>query len=101
MGKPFEGMGLFGFDNIKGQYETLWLDNMGTGFVRGTGTYEASTKVLKDTGEYSCPISQNKTRAYRAEWKLIDKTHTVYEMWSTTPEGTEYKQMEMAYLRTK
>src|SRR5262245_11237121 len=39
MGMPFEGLGLTGYDNIKGKYETLWLDSMATGLMHGTGTF--------------------------------------------------------------
>lgn len=101
MGKPFEGFGLLGFDNAKGKYESVWLDNMGTGIVHATGTYDTGTKTLKDSGEYSDPTAPNQTRAYRAEWTITDDNHNTYTMWTTGKDGKEYKQMEMAYQRTK
>lgn len=101
MGQPFEGMGLVGYDNLKERYETLWMDNMGTGIIHGSGTYDAATKTLKDSGEYSDPTAENKTRPYRGEWVFTDKNHMTYSMWTTGADGKEFKQMEMAYLRNQ
>jgi hypothetical protein len=102
MGMPFEGMGLTGYDNVKGKFDTIWLDNMGTGMMRGTGTFDSSTKTLKDSGEYSCPISDDKTREYRSEWKIVDKNNMTYTMWGPGLEdGKEFKQMEMIFTRAK
>src|SRR5262249_54426921 len=39
-GQPFEGIGLTGYDNVKGEYQTLWIDNMMTGMMLGSGTYD-------------------------------------------------------------
>ena len=30
MGKPFSGLGYVGYDNLKKEYESIWLDNMST-----------------------------------------------------------------------
>ncbi len=101
MGMPFDGLGLTGYDNLKGKYDTVWLDSMGTGVMHGTGSFDAATNTLKDSGEYSCPMSKNKTRAYRAEWKIVDKKNTIYTMWGPDEDGDEFKQMEMTFKRTR
>src|SRR5437879_9050116 len=33
MGQPFEGIGMIGYDNTKGEYVSVWLDNMNTGLM--------------------------------------------------------------------
>ncbi len=103
MGMPFEGLGLTGYDNIQRKYVTIWLDNMGTGIMHGTGSFDDKTQVLSDRGEYSCPISANKKREYRSEWKIIDKNNMVYAMYGSgmVDDGPEFKNMEMTFRRAK
>ncbi|MEW6055481.1 MAG: DUF1579 domain-containing protein [Bdellovibrionota bacterium] len=101
MGMPFQGLGFTGYDNIKGTYESIWLDSMGTGLMHGTGSFDSATKTLKDSGEYTCPMSDDKKCKYRSEWKIVDKNNMLYTMWGPDPEGKEFKQMEMAFKRTK
>ena len=43
MGQPFEGLGYTGYDVIKGEYVSIWLDNMATGIMVATGQYNAGT----------------------------------------------------------
>src|SRR5262249_47494674 len=49
-GKPFEGMGLNGYDNVKGEYTAMWTDNMMTGMMLGSGSYDAPSKTIKTAG---------------------------------------------------
>src|SRR5262249_54980358 len=46
MGKPFEGVGVTGYDNIRQEYTTIWMDNMSTGMMHGTAQYDATKKIL-------------------------------------------------------
>lgn len=102
MGQPFNGLGFTGYDNLKGKYDTIWFDSMGTGIMHGTGTYDASTKTIKDSGDYSCPMSDDKKREYRGEWKLIDKNTMSYTMFGPGHDDSdEFKQMEMTFKRIR
>lgn len=101
MGMPFNGMGLTGYDNVKGEYNTFWIDNMGTAMMTGKGKFDDSTKTLTDTGEFSCPMTPSKTQSYRGEWKIVDKNNMVYTMYSSgmNPDGPQFKNMEMTFKR--
>lgn len=99
MGQPFKGMALMGYNNMKGAYETVWLDNMGTGMARGGGKMDTAAKTIKEEGNYSCPMTEQADRFYRAETKFIDKNNWVYEMYNKGPDGKEFKSMEMTYKR--
>jgi len=61
MGQPFEGMGIMGYDNEKKQYQSVWIDNMGTGVMTGSGSYDPNTKTLTDQGTFSCPAEGEKS----------------------------------------
>ena len=102
MGMPFEGIALTGYNNLKGEYETIWLDSMSTGAMYGTGSYDAKKKTLSDKGSYTCPFSEDKSRDYRADLKIKDKNNMTYSSYGPGINGEpEYKHMEIVYKRAK
>ena len=97
----FEGMGLVAYDNTKKKYITTWIDNMGTGIMQGEGDFDASTKMLTEKGEFTCPLTADKSANYRGEWILTDKKNMTYNMYGKgmMDEGKEFKMMEIIYKR--
>ena len=101
MGQPFTGMGIVGYDNIQKQYNSVWLDNMSTGMMKGTGSFDAATNTFKQSGDFTCPMTQG-SRTYHDEIKVIDENTHVMEMYMTDPaSGKEFKTMELSYTRKK
>ena len=98
MGQPFEGMGFTGFDNGKQTYQTLWMDNMGTGMMTGEGTYDPGTKTLTDHGRFTDPMIGQ--RSYRGIVTFVDDVHYRYEMYVADENGKEFRMMEIMYTRT-
>lgn len=98
MGQPFEGMAITGFDNGKQAYQTLWMDNMGTGMMLGEGTYDPGTKTLTDHGRFTDPLTGQ--RSYRGVTTLIDDDHHSYELYVADKNGKEFRMMEIMYTRT-
>ena len=98
MGQPFEGMGFTGFDNAKQIYQTIWMDNMGTGMMIGEGTYDPSKKTLTDQGRFTDPMIGQ--RNYRGVITFIDDDHHSYEMYVADQNGNEFRMMEIMYTRT-
>ena len=98
MGQPFEGMGLTGFDNGRQIYQTIWLDNMGTGMMIGEGTYDSGKKTLTDHGNFTDPMVGQ--RSYRGVVTFLDDDHHSYEMYVADENGKEFRMMEIMYTRT-
>jgi uncharacterized protein DUF1579 len=98
MGKPFQGMGLTGYDNVLKRYESVWIDNAGTGIMRSQGMPDASGNVVNWTGESSDPMT-GKMAKYRMVTRFADDNHYTFEMYIKDPAGKEYKTMEIAYER--
>jgi hypothetical protein len=44
MGQPFEGIGRTGYDNLTGEWWSTWTDNMSTGLMTMTGTYDEAPR---------------------------------------------------------
>jgi hypothetical protein len=98
MGKPFQGMGLTGYDTVLKKYVGVWIDNAGTGIMSSLGTPDASGNVVNWTGESSDAMT-GKTTKFRMVTRYTDNDHFVYEMYIKGPDGKEYKTMEIAYER--
>ena len=104
MGQPFEGLMLVGFDNAKKVYNNIWLDNMGTGIMTSTATYDVGGKTFWEKGSHSCPITEGGEKNYRAQTVIKDDDHYTYEWFTSAPDdpaGKEFKAMEINYTRKK
>jgi len=97
MGKPFEGRGLIGYDNMRKEYRSIWTDSMSTGMMVSTGSYNAGDKTIVEQGTMSCPIEGEMN--YRAVTTIIDTDHYTYESFMEGKDGKEMKTMLITYTR--
>lgn len=97
MGKPFSGIGIDGYDNLRKKYVTMWIDTMATGifFIEGTASADGKTITLK--GQHDEPGGGH--MKHRAVWKLMDADTQTFEMYGTHKGGKEMKMMEITYTR--
>lgn len=95
----FEGLLLLGYDNVRQEYQSVWLDNMATGLMTGSGGYDAAAKTITQAGEFGCPMTGETHRYFRSAWHITDADHNTYTSYSKTPEGREFKSMEILYTR--
>jgi hypothetical protein len=63
--------------------------------------YDAASQIITEEGEFSCPMTGEKDKPFRATWKMQDKDKIVYEMYFKDPSGKEFKGMEITYSRRK
>jgi hypothetical protein len=99
MGQAFEGHGTDGYDNASGQYVSTWIDNMGTGILMVNGSADASGK-LTVSGDMVDPMSHKKV-TYKGVTSSIDADTMLYESFAVTPDGKEFRTMEMISKRVK
>ena len=100
MGQPFEGMSTMGYDNAKKLFTSTWVDNMGTGIVRMTGTYDEATKTLNLKGHQTDPMT-GKDSDMREEMKMIDDNTYSMTMYGAGMDGKEMKFMEGTFKKKK
>ena len=98
MGQPFEGIGYIGYDNIKKQYVSTWMDNMSTAVMSSTGSLDASGKGMTFKGTMDDPMS-GKPMKMEEKMSIADNDHHMLEMWSPGPDGKMFKSMEITYTR--
>lgn len=99
MGQPFEGMGIIGYDNAKKEYVNTWIDNMGTGMMTATGTYDVETYTMTETGTYTDPMAGE--QKFKGVTKFKNADRFTYEMYTYGPDGTEFRNMKINYTRQK
>jgi hypothetical protein len=95
-GQPFEGVGLHGYENATGKFVFVWYDNMSTGFMTGTSTYDEATKTFTGESEFNGPGGV--PMKHRHVWKIVSPTEMTFEMYMVGEEG-EMKMMEMTSKR--
>lgn len=100
-GQPFQGLGYLGYDNLKKEYTSTWMDTMTTGLMVSHGQFDPKAKVLRDEGTYACPMTGQKDRWFRSEWTLPEGDTSTFTMYSKDGSGKEFKSMEIVYKRAK
>lgn len=100
MGQPFEGHGTVAYNNASKKIESTWIDNMGTGMMYMSGTYDGTAKTMELKGEMTDPMT-GKTKPCRETFTIIDDNTRKMEMYDVTPDGKEYKSMEITMKRKK
>ncbi len=99
MGQQFEGIGIIGYDNAKGEYDSMWIDSMGTGMMRGTGTFDTKSKTLTEKGTFSCPFRGGESK-FRTNTIITNANSYTMEMYGPDiATGEEFKSMEITYTR--
>jgi hypothetical protein len=100
MGMPFHGHSIMGYDNAKKMFINTWIDNMGSGIIIMTGTYDEAAKTLHLKGKQTSPMD-GKDLDIRQEMKIIDDNNYTLVMYGSGPGGKEMKYMEGTFKRKK
>ena len=67
MERPFHGMGITGYDNVKGKYWNSWMDDMGTGVMNSEGSADGAGKMVM-IGTYADPMGGGTKTAKTVLW---------------------------------
>ena len=97
MGEPFEGLGLFGYDNIQKEFQSVWLDSMATGMMFASGGI-TEDGGFEEEGTFSCPLT-NSERWNRSKTTFIDEDKWTLEMFMKDEGGEEFRSMIITYTR--
>lgn len=99
-GMPFEGRGITGYDNAKKIFVNSWIDNLSSGIISMTGSYDEKTKTLNLAGTQTNPVT-GKDMSIRQEMIVVDDDSYTLVMYGTGPDGKEAKFMEGYFKRRK
>jgi hypothetical protein len=98
VGNTMKGMAIYGFNELKQQFECAWMDSQhqNTEIMFSTGkTYKGKFSVL---GNYSTQdLSQ--TWGWRTEIEINDTNNIFLRYYNISPQGEEYLGVEFDYKR--
>lgn len=98
---PFNGYGIYAYDNVSENFEASWIDNHSTGIMTGTGELSPDRKTLTWTYTYDCPIRKSPTTLREVE-RIVNNDKRTLVMYSVDPKsGQEFKSLEIAFTRQK
>ena len=98
MGKPFRGMSLTGYDNLKQKYTTLWIDDMSTAMYTSEGDATQGGAVFTFVGTMDCPMTGQKDMPMKQVLRIVSAEKHVFEMHDPS-KGKDSKTMEITYTR--
>jgi|SRR5882672_10529801 len=98
MGKPFQGMGLTGYDNMKKKYVNVWADSMGTSLTTCQGSADAAGKVITYEGKMDEPMTGEKDKPFKYILRIESPDKHILEMHDPT-RGEKSKMGEITYTR--
>jgi hypothetical protein len=92
---PYQGFGIYGFDNVAQKFVSIWLDNHSTGIMQGSGELSDDDNTLTWEFTHNCPITK-KPAVIREIEKFTGPNTKTIEMFATDPKsGKEYKMMQV------
>ena len=100
MGMPFNGKSTVGFDNHRKEFVSTWVDNMGSGIMVMRGPWNEATKTMNLKGTMVDPGTKNDTEV-RETFRIVDDNTQELEMFVMTPDGKEFKTMNIKFTRKK
>ncbi len=99
MGQPFQGVSTMGFNSVKNQFESTWIDNMSTGIMFETGKCDSSGKTFTFTGKFDDPMS-GQTKLSKSVYTFQNADTYTLDMFETESGGNETKMMSITFTRT-
>jgi len=80
----YEGHGVYGWDAATGGYVGFWVDGMGAGVARGTGTWDPTTRTMS----YDMAVDhEGTTYTYRETTQRLDDGSRLYSNVVPVPDG--------------
>ena len=98
MGMPLTGHGMTGYDNVKKQYNSFWVDSSSTAMYLALGTAPADGKTLTFHGKMDDVMTGEKDKPVKFTIKIEGPAKHVFSMYDLGG-GKEKRIAEMTYTK--
>lgn len=99
MDMDYHGYGMMGFDSFRKEWWQTWTDNVGTGIMVSRGKSGTDPMNPTLTGTMDNAMQNRKDVTVRSMYRFASDNEFLMEMWTTAPNGKEFKTMEIQYRR--
>lgn len=96
---PWDGRGIWGFDNHKQKFVYSWVDSWSTSIMNGEGTWDKSKNTMTAVGECYCPMTKGNMKM--RDVAVVKPNGTVHREFFSNMGGQEMKVMELDFTRVK
>ena len=100
MGMPWEGHGVFGYDNATQKHNGIWYDSFGTMIMMFEGTCENSCKTVSMTSTYFDPMAKMEKKM-KVVTTHKDDDHAMVTFFDVGKDGKDVRMGEVQYTRNK
>jgi uncharacterized protein DUF1579 len=95
--QAFQGVGITGYDNAKGQYTGTWADTMSTTALSSVGQFDDSTQTLSLSSSFDCPMAG--PCDMRMTIRAVGPDEVLLQGFKTAKGQEEARYMEITYKR--
>lgn len=97
-GKRFQGLGLIGYDKVKGEYISTWADSISTSILLSSGVWDERFQKLHFYGAYTNPVTKEKVLTH-TETEIVNPDRHIFRMYERHAGKGEKKTLEIIYSR--
>jgi hypothetical protein len=98
--KPYQGLGIMGYDNFRKKYFSTWIHTVATSFAISEGTMDADGKVLTLLGKADDPMTGQKEKPTKCLIHILGPDKHTIEFYDPT-RGENSKVGESVYTRKR
>jgi hypothetical protein len=98
MDKPFRGRSVYGYDNLKQTFNSVWISDMQTSTFVTEGRGENNNQVITLKGKSSCPATGQMDVPMKVVIRVLGPNKHTFEMFDGS-RGENAKTMEITYTR--
>lgn len=94
--RKISGLGITGYDNVRKQYWSIWLDSMGSAPMVMRGSLDQTGKVMSMFGQMDEPMTGEIGKTVKSVSTMPSPTSEKFEMWEVQY-GDPFKVFEIEY----
>jgi hypothetical protein len=98
MGKPFKGIHLVGYDNMKQEFNSTWINDASTSMFTTEGEADSRHKIITLNGLSSCPATGREDIPTQVVITTDERDQHRLEMFDNS-DGKHVRTMEITYTR--